>query len=240
MAKTDEVIVPQYSLGQPPRRTGLGGLSMATTAVIAAGFMVFLLVQFSGLGFGVGFIILVVTALVAALISVQWGNRSIATMLRMLGQDVSRRRAGEDVYLSGVFSKIPGGFHRMPGTLARTYLVDSVDTDNQEFAAIVDGPGRTATVLLDCQLTGHTPMTQDERNQKTAEWSRWLALLSLSGDINHVAIVVGHRPGTGQLVAQEVDSILADDVPPVAAQIMREAGQYLSIGVPEIISHIAV
>lgn len=241
MAKShDEVIVPQYSLGQPPRRTGLGGLSMATTAVIAAGFMIFLLVQFSGLGFGVGFIVLLLTALAAALISVQWGNRSIATMLRMLGQDFSRRRAGEDVYLSGVLSKVPGGFHRLPGTLARTYVVDAVDTDNQPFAAIVDGPGRTATVLFDCQLTGQTPMTQEERNQKTAEWSRWLALLSLSGDINHVAIVVGHRPGTGQLVAQEVDSILEDDVPPVAAQIMREAGQYLSIGVPEIISHIAV
>lgn len=239
MAEHD-ITVPQYSLGQPPRRTGLGGMSMTTTAIIAVGFMTFLLAQFAGAGFKVGLIILLVTAVVAGLVTFQWGNRSLATMARMAMQHRTRRRRGEDVYISGEMSKVPGGFHRLPGTLARTYLVDGVDSDHQEFAAIVDAPARTATVLFDCQMTGQTPMTQQERNMKTAEWARWLALLSLSGDIEHVATVVAVRPGTGQLVAQEVEAIVADDVPPVAAQIMAEAGQMLSVGVPEVVSHIAV
>ncbi|WP_115686499.1 SCO6880 family protein [Corynebacterium senegalense] len=236
----NEVTVPQYSLGQPPRRTGLGGLSMMTTAIIAVGFMTFLLVQFSGLGFGVGLVVLAITAAVAGLVTFQWGNRSLATMARLVGQHSLRRRRGEDVYLSGEMSKVPGGFHRLPGSLARTYLVEGADSDHQDFAAIVDAPARTATVLFDCQMTGQTPMTQEERNQKTAEWARWLALLSLSGDIEHVATVVGVRPGTGQLVAQEVEAIVADDIPPVAAQIMGEAAQLLSVGVPEVVAHIAV
>lgn len=235
-----DVDVPQYSLGQPPKRTGLGGLSMLTTGVIAVGFMLFLLAQITGMGFLTGLWILVVTALVALVVTLQWGGRSLATFARMWAQHRGRVRRGEDVYLSGELSKVPGGRFRLPGTLARTRLVAGVDSDHQPFAAVLDVPARTATVLFDCQMTGQTPMTQEERNQKTAEWSRWLALLSLSGDIDHVATVIGVRPGTGQLVAQEVQAIVADGVPEVAAQIMAEAGQQLSVGVPEVVSHIAV
>lgn len=241
MAERDkEVEVPQYSLGQPPRRTGLGGLSMLTTSVIAAGFMIFLLAQLAGLGLQVGLVVLLVTALIAAVVTLEWGNRSLAKMGRMAFQHTTRRRSGEDVYLSGELSKVPGGFHRLPGALARTYLVDGIDSDHQPFAAIVDAPARTVTVLFDCQMTGQTPMTQEERNMKTAEWARWLAMLSLSGDVEHVATVIAVRPGTGQLVAQEVSSIVGEDIPPIAARVMQEAGETLSIGVPEIVSHIAV
>ncbi|MHA2788314.1 SCO6880 family protein [Corynebacterium sp. S7] len=241
MAEHDhEVTVPQYSLGQPPQRTGLGGLSMTTTAIIAVGFMTFLLIQFTGLGLGVGLVVLALTAVIAGLVTFKWGNRSLATMARMSAQHRARRRRGEEVYLSGELSKVPGGFRRLPGSLARTILVDGVDADNQEFAAIVDGPARTATVMFDCQMTGQTPMTQKERNRKTAEWSRWLSVLSQWGDIEHVATVVGVRPGTGQLVSQEVDAIVDPLAPDVAKQIMAEAGQRLSMGVPEIVSHIAV
>lgn len=35
------VEIPNYSLGQPPRRTGLGGFSMKATAIVGGGFMVF-------------------------------------------------------------------------------------------------------------------------------------------------------------------------------------------------------
>jgi len=235
-----EVTVPQYSLGQPPRRTGLGGLSMTTTAIVAVGFLTFLLIQFTGLGLGLGLVVLAITAVIAGLVTLKWGNRSLATMGRIMRQHRTRRRRGEDVYLSGELSKVPGGFRRLPGSLARTVLAAGIDTDNQEFAAIVDAPARTATVLFDCQMTGQTPMTQEERNTKTAEWSRWLASLSLSGDIEHVVTVVGVRPGTGQLVSQEVDSIVDPQSPPVARKIMQEAGALLSRGVPEIVSHIAV
>lgn len=240
MAAHDDVVVPQYSLGQPSRRTGLGGLSMTTTVLIAVGFMGFLLVQFTGLGFGTGLIVLAATAGVAAAVTVQWGGRSLATMVRLVAQYSARIRAGEHVYLSGGLSRIPGGEHRLPGTLARTRLVESVDSDHQTFAAIVDAPARTVTVVFDCQMTGQTPMTQEERNQKTAEWARWLALLSLSGDVSHAAIVVATRPGTGHLVAQEVSSIVAEGVPQVASQIMDEAARTLSAGVPEIMAHIAL
>ncbi|PLW00132.1 hypothetical protein BRL53_05205 [Corynebacterium ulcerans] len=239
MAK-DETLVPQFSLGQPPTRTGLGGLPMTTTVIIAVGFFLFLFAQLVGQGpFGF-LVILPVTGLVALIVTVQWANRSLATTMRMVIQHASRKSAREDYYLSGENSRVPGGCHRLPGVLARTYCVSGVDSDNQPFAAIVDRPARTATVAFDVQLTGQTPMTQQERNAKTAEWSRWLSLLSLSGDIESAVTVVAVRPGTGQLVAQEVESIVVEGVPQVAAQVLHEAGQVLSSGVPEILTHIAV
>lgn len=239
MSKQDAE-APQYSLGRPPQRTGLGGFSMKTTLVVAVGFFAYLMAQLAGQAV-IGFlVILPITALVAALVTVQWAGRDLATTLRMIWQDSARKRAGEHVYLSGELSRVPGGHHRLPGVLSRTTVVNGVDSDHQPFAAIVDAPARQVTVLLDCQLTGQTPMTQIERNTKTAEWSRWLSMTSLSGDIESVATVVATRPGTGQLVAQEVESIVADGVPAIAAQIMKEAGEQLATGVPEILAHIAI
>lgn len=40
----------QYALGEPARRTGLGGLSLRATVVLAIGFGGFLLLQLAGLG----------------------------------------------------------------------------------------------------------------------------------------------------------------------------------------------
>ena len=48
----------QYALGEPARRTGLGGLSMRATVVLAAGFGCFLLLQLSGMG-TVGFVVVI-------------------------------------------------------------------------------------------------------------------------------------------------------------------------------------
>lgn len=240
MSRDDDMIIPQYSLGQPPKRVGLGGLSAKATVILGVGFMAWLFSMLLGVGAEVGVPLIVVTVIWIALISIPWGGRKLGTALRMWGQHLSRVRSGEDVYLSGEMSKVPGGRHRLPGTLSRTTLAEGVDADHQPFAVIVDEGLRTATLMLDCQLTGQSPMTQEERNLRTAEWSRWLSMLSLAGDVESVAIVVGTRPGTGQLVAQEVASIVADEIPPVAAQIMFEAGEELSRGVPEIVSHIAI
>ena len=45
----NEVQVPVFSLGQPRRRTGLGGFSMKATVVGGGGFVLFLLMQLAGL-----------------------------------------------------------------------------------------------------------------------------------------------------------------------------------------------
>lgn len=230
----------QYSLGQPPQRTGLGGFSLKATIVVAVGFFGFLLLQLLGLG-KLGFtVVLPLTAVIAVLISVRWSSRTVAEMGQILRDDSRRRHRGEDTYIAGGLSRVPGGHYRLPGMLARTESMPGVDSDGRAFVTVLDRPRREATVFLDCQLTGQTAMTQGERNAMTAEWSRWLAMLSLSGDVVSAAVVVSTRPGTGQLVDKEVSSIVVDSAAPIARRVMAEAADYLGIHVPEVESHIAI
>lgn len=84
----------QYSLGQPPQRTGLGGFSLKATIVVAVGFFGFLLLQLLGLG-KLGFtVVLPLTAVIAVLISVRWSSRTVAEMGQILRDDSRRRNRG--------------------------------------------------------------------------------------------------------------------------------------------------
>lgn len=239
MSAMDSVEVPVYSLGQPSRRTGLGGFSMKTTVIGGVGFITFLLLQLLGAG-KIGLIVLGVTALIAVVISVPIGGRSLAQMIEMIIQDWRSRYKKEHIYLSGPSSRIANGHYRLPGVLARTEMHAAIDAAGRPFCAIFDRPRREATVLLNVQLSGQTAITQEERNMQTAEWGRWLASLSLSGDIISMAMVVASRPGTGDVVAQEVAANVKDSAPEIARRIMNEAAATLSQGAPEIDAHIAL
>lgn len=240
MGGDEQTATPVYALGEPSRRTGLGGLSMKTTIVLGIGFMGYLVCQVIGLQKLGLLVVAPLSVIIAVVVSVRVGGRSLGQMLEMTAQDVHQRMRGEHIYLSGPSSRTPGGTHRLPGVFARTELIEGVDAAGKDFAVILDRPRREATVLLSTQLSGETAITQEERNVQTNEWGRWLAGLSLSGDVTQAAIVVASRPGTGDLVAQEVAATVKDDAPWIARQVQEEAARLLSQGVPEVDAHIAL
>ncbi|ODS19803.1 hypothetical protein D9R19_03490 [Corynebacterium diphtheriae] len=174
----------QYSLGQPSVRTGLGGYSMKATIVAGVGFGVYLLFQLAGHAIMGLLVVLPITAIVAMMVTVKIGNRSLAENIQIRYLASKARKARENEYVSGAHSRVPGGRRRLPGLLARTEIVTGVDTRGAEFAAIVDKPRREITVLLDCQLTGQLAITQAMRNDVTAEWARWLAASAWPGTLN--------------------------------------------------------
>ncbi|MBZ8176215.1 hypothetical protein GSS88_00120 [Corynebacterium sp. 3HC-13] len=230
----------QYALGQPASRTGVAGFSMKATIILGIGFLSFLLAMLAGgtkLGF---FLILPATAVGMALVSVNWRNRSIAEVAHMVWLARKNKKSHENEYVAGSLSKLPGGRRMLPGVFARTYCKTFHDADGQEVGCIVDPFKRLVTVLFDCQLTGQTAMTQEERNNQTAEWSAWLAGLSLAGDVEHMCFVVGTRPGTGELLAKEVDRLVIDEAPEIAKLLMQEAAETISVGIPDVVAHIAL
>lgn len=231
---------PTYTLGQPATRTGLGGLSRATTNVLFAGLAMFIIFSMMGLTRMAFLVTIPVTAVVALVTIIKRGGRNVAGMLQMVIQDTARSRAGENVYHSGGFSTVPGGTHRLPGTLASTRIVEAVDLQGQPVAMIVDDNFSEVTLVLDAQLSGQTAVTQDERNALTAGWGQWLASLSLPGDIRSASMTVATRPSSGELVREEVARLVADDAPALARQILGEAADQLSAGLPEVSAHIAI
>lgn len=232
--------IPNYSLGQPSRRTGIGGFSMKATAVLGAGFIGYLLLNIMGLA-KVGLLVVVPASIVVAfVISVKWSGRTLAQHVQIRLQDRKRHRRGEDEYVSGPLSRVPGGRHRLPGLLARTEVVVGVNALGDEFAVILDRRLREATVVFDCQLSGQTAMMQEERNAMTSSWGRWLAGLSLSGDVLAASVSVAVVPGSGELVRREVDKIVDPAAPWIARAVMEDAAELLSPGLPEVHAHVAV
>lgn len=81
---SDELSVPVYALGQPSRRTGLGGLSLKTTIVGGSGFFIFLLCQMMGASTIGYFVILPITIIVSLLVSLNFAGRSLAQACQMV------------------------------------------------------------------------------------------------------------------------------------------------------------
>lgn len=240
MSSNEQRVVPTYSLGQPSQRTGLGGLSMKTTAVLGAGFILMLMLMLGGQMVLAFMVVLPITAALAVLVTLRINGRSLAQNLQILWDARRRRINGEDYYLSGPSSRIPGGRGRWPGILARTEAHTVYDATGREFVTIVDRPSRKATVVVDCQLSGQTAMTQEDRNRMTASWDHWLRQLSLTGDIDNIESVVATRPSSGELLAKEVASTMHDDAPLVARIIQQEAVRVLRGGLSEIDAHVAI
>lgn len=239
MQADDAVHVPVYSLGQPSRRTGIGMFSMKATMLAGGGLLFFLLLRMAGAG-KLSIAVLVVTLLAAALVTISFGGRSLAQQIQLFVQDRVQKYRKENIYIAGPSSHVPGGRAPLPGVLARTELLEAQDGNGRAFGVIFERQVHRATVLMRTQLSGQTAVTQAERNQQTAEWDRWLRGLSLAGDVEAMAFVVATRPGTGDLVAQEVATLMREDSPEVSRQIMLEAGETLSQGVPETDAHIAI
>lgn len=231
---------PTYTLGQPAARTGLGGLPMTTTIVLFIGMLLFIIFSMVGATKFAFFGVIPLTILSALITYIKRAGRNVADIAQIIIQDLLRNRRGEDVYLSGGFSTIQGGTHRLPGILAATRLVESSDLQGNPIAFIVDENFSEVTFILDAQLSGQAAVTQDERNILTASWGQWLAGLSLPGDIRSASITVETHPSSGELLREEVTRSVSPDAPALAKQIMFEAADQLSAGLPELSAHIAV
>lgn len=231
--------VRTYTLGRPPSTTGLGGQSMKVTVLACSTFFAFIVLLALNLG-KLSLAVLFFGAISTVFVFVQVGPRSLAARIQLFFQVRKQRRNGEDLYVSGPDSKVPGGQFRLPGALARTELKESVDSSGNDYALAIDRPNNRATVLLSAQLSGDVDRTREERDMQTSDWGRFEAGLSLSGNVASCVVVISNRPGTGHLAHQEVRSHLDPNAPEIARQIQLEAADLLSETAGEMECHMAV
>src|SRR5699024_4386175 len=234
MAKAHEIRT--YTIGRPPQTTGLGGLSMKVTVLIGITFMISMIFIWTN-QWKMAFITAAAGAVLIGLVNLRIAGRSVASHIQLGWQRFRRNSKGENLYVSGQDSRIPGGRFSLPGVLARQELIASTDSTGHPYALIVDRASNHVTVLLDLQLTGAVDRTGEERDQNTADWARFEAGLSLSGDVVSCVTVIANRPATGQLAEQEVRQQVKDDAPALARQIMGEAANMLSVGGGELEAH---
>lgn len=237
MAKAHEIRT--YTIGRPPQTTGLGGLSMKVTILIGITFMVSMVFIWAN-QWKLAFMAAAIGAVLIGLVNLRVAGRSVASHMQLAWQRFRRNGRGENLYVAGQDSRIPGGRFSLPGVLARQELVSSEDSTGRPYAVAVDRANNQATVFFSLQLTGAVDRTGEERDQNTADWARFEAGLSLSGDVVSCVTVVANRPATGQLAEQEVRQQVKDDAPALARKIMGEAASMLSVGGGELEAHMAL
>ena len=228
-----------YTLGRPPQKTGLGGLSMRVTIMVGATFLItaFLINLGSGrMALTVG----VIGGVMTGLVHYHFGPRTIAANLWLGWKSRTARKRGENLYVSGPDSRVPGGEYRPQGALARPELVRSEDSTGRPYALMVDRANNRATIFLSLLLSGDTDRTRSERDNNTADWGRFEAGLSLAGDVVGAVTVLSTRPATGQLAEREVTTQTSEDAPELIRKIQMESATGLSQSGGELEAHMAI
>lgn len=239
MSDTD-VEIRTYTLGKPPQSTGLGGYSMKVSVMVAVTFILMVIVNTALGSMKLMLVVAVLGAALTGLVYVQIGPRTLAASMLLRYQARRARLNGENLYVSGPDSRVPGGQYRAPGALARPEMLASTDSTGAEYAMVLDRANNKATVLLELQLFGDTDRTRAERDNNTADWGRFEAGLSLSGDITSAVTVISNRPATGQLAEREVTTGISANAPDLPRRIQMEAAQMLSSSGGELEAHMAV
>lgn len=229
-----ETIAPQretttYTLGRRRERNFIGRLPFRTAIV---GFVGLLLFVGSMLAQQVlmAVVLALLAVLVGALVHFHRDGRSIVTSARLVLSHWWRQLTGENLYLSGPESRVPGGQRRAPGLLAGTELLEDVDANGYRYGVIVNPAEKQVTVKLTGQLSGDVLRSADEDETTTAQWGTCEA--QWAHNRNLVVVVSRHttRPSTGMLARREVENFDSPDAPQLARDIQYQRADRLQAG----------
>lgn len=207
-----------------PRSEGLFGLTAPVT--VAFFVWVILVVLLGG----------VVSWFVAGPVAIAGIIGGVLLVLKPQGRPVSEwiglrmefkraKRKGLSKYLSGPFSRVPGGRYALPGVLGRLEVSEHYTGGNQPFAMLHDPQRSEYTVVFGIWPQGDQLVDSDVMDSWVDQWGAFLSNLGAEGDVVAATAVVETFPSTGMKVRQEVRSITKLDAPVFAQQVMVEAAE---------------
>ncbi len=211
---------PTYGNWVQPKSPGLAGLGLIPTAALMSGVVLTLLVSML-----VSALAALVTAAVVlvpiALASVPIGAQTLgAAMTTRLGW-ILRKRRREDTYHSGVFASPLSG-RPLPGVLAKTRMVATVDALNRQIAVLYR-PGRHHySVVLHCRPDGAGLVDPETVDVWVSHWGGFLAALGQEPGLRGASVVVDTAPDTGDWLASEHARTLSPTAPQLARDVLEE------------------
>ncbi|MCT2028629.1 hypothetical protein M3D00_00410 [Dietzia cinnamea] len=229
-----DTVAPQhetttYTLGRKRERNFIGRIPARTAVVGLVGLLAFVV---SMLAQQVRFALMcaLLAVLVGALVHFHRDGRSFVTSGRLATARLWRYVTGEDLYLSGPESRVPGGQRRAPGLLAGTELLEDFDANGYRYGVIVNPSAKQVTVKLTGQLSGDVLRSAQEDEATTAQWGTCEA--QWAHNRNLLAVVARHttRPSTGMLALREVDTLDSPEAPEVARKIQFARARRLQSG----------
>lgn len=222
MSTTEASEPKTYGAWRIPRSGGVGGSSFAATMIgIVFSVAVILTYAVSRSVLAAGVVLAIGALVIAPMIATKEGFTGHRRMLASVGFARGQWRK-ETTYASGAFSRVPGGFLRLPGVLAGTALYEGIDAAGRTFAMIHMPDHDLYTVELAAEPQGGENFDQGHLDRAVTNWGQMLTGIGDVADIPTVAAVIETVPDTGTVLVETVKSRVRRDAPELARQSMYE------------------
>ncbi|WP_329468700.1 SCO6880 family protein [Streptomyces sp. NBC_01431] len=209
-----------YGNWRRPQTAGVGALGLVGTVVLMAGMILVVLVAIKSLWAAVALLLLL--GLILAPMAVR--DRDGRTLMVRMGAALGWRmtvKAGADYYRSGPLGRTGYGTCTLPGLAASSTLMEAQDAYGRPFA-MLSYPTNHHAVVLSCDADGAGLVDQDQVDIWVAHWGQWLANLATEPGLIGASVTVETAPDTGIRLAEEVNTNLSPDAPPLAAAMLRD------------------
>ncbi|MDK8657819.1 hypothetical protein QP833_08370 [Actinotignum sanguinis] len=210
-----------YGHWRRPQAPGIGRLSGALTVGVFALLILMVLVQIIA-----GIIPALVLGTICGSLGLLFARKDVhsVSLAGKIGERMRfwrSRRRGENLYRGGPLG-ITGGPFMLPGILAPTRVADFVDGFGRDFAVTTTGKTGTFAVVFACESEGASLVTQDQVDTWVARWGQFLARLGEEPGLIGASVVVESAPDTGSRLQREITANKAENIPPLAEQMLSE------------------
>ena len=160
---------------------------------------------------------------------------------------------GENVYLSGRFSRVPGRTNLLPGLLYQSVLREGwvQHQARQKFGVIHMPRTHQHTVVIECYPQGNEAIDQDAVDLAVFNWGSAVNFISMGGDVDGITVVIENGVETGNRLRREVRALAHRDTAgryggdgfyggALPARVMLESAEYLADGSPRLWARVAI
>jgi len=229
-----------YGNLRAPRRPGVLGMGMAATGLVGAS-AILVVVMLMSVGFAAAGIALIVCAVALVPLIVR-GRDGRNGYERLVARGVYNRadRTGRTVYLAGPTGQTPDGRTRLPGLLAATDLVETVDVYGEAFGVVITPATHHFTVVMQAEASGDDLVNQSVTDSEVAHWGGWLAGLGQEPDLVAASVTIETAPDPGTRLVRMIKRHQQEDAPDFSAATLAEITTKYPVAASAITTRIAM
>ncbi|ACY24057.1 hypothetical protein Gbro_4944 (plasmid) [Gordonia bronchialis DSM 43247] len=124
-------------------------------------------------------------------------------------------KKGEHMYLSGLFSRVPGGTNALPGVAYATRMHEGwvQHQSRQKYGCIEMPDTHQFTIVIECFPQGNEAVDQASVDVSVFNWGTVIKYLGETGDVDAAVVVLETGPETGNRLRREVVDLVAAGKP---------------------------
>jgi hypothetical protein len=183
-------------------------------------------------------------ALIGAPLILKYNGKTLYEWAVLYKQWRKHVRKGENMYRSGLFSRVPGRTCRLPGVAYESVMHEGwVQHESRQTYGVIEFPKtHQTTVVIECWPQGNEAIDQDAVDTSVFNWANFMNFVGQSGDVDGATVVIETGPETGNRLRREVvemgrGALVGGALP---AAMMSEAATHLPHGSVRMWARVAI